>query len=449
MISFIKKLVPGSIKDILRPIKHKTLDTWQYNYLLRNIPNKHRKLVKQLKGKETIRVAFLVSEKSKWKVDEVFQLMQKDVLFSPFIIVTPFHKWDIDNQKSRVEDIVSFFKDKDYESYSHFLEHEKILAELKRSDIVFFSEPYDVARNQNYYSDLFNNKLCFYVPYFYMATTHVKGNSLIFNGINYRFLLSMWKIYWPHNEIKSELETFDKRAIKNSVVTGYPSMEYIYKEVEKPINSFESWKKNSHHKIKIIYAPHHTIFDDLLNLEKISTFIENSDVIKNLAIEYQNYIAWSFKPHPSLLSNLYLHPDWGKEKADAYYRFWKEQDYTQFDDGTYDDLFLESDAIIHDCSSFIVEYAFTKKPCLYLIGNTDINKYLNEFGRSVIGVYQKAQTPEQIEKFIKNLIHSRNQKKLQNTQFFNKYVEDFYQSQLPSERIINDLKQSLGHINEV
>lgn len=448
MISYLKKWMPDFIKDILRPIKQITYDAWQYNQLLRNIPKKHTQLIKALQGKQTLRVAFLVSEKSKWKVDEVFRLMQQDTLFSPFIIVTPFHKWDLNNQMTRVADITHFFQSKGYEVYSHFSDSQSVTDELEKADLIFFSEPYDVARNKAYYSNLFSKKLCFYIPYFFMATTHVKGSSLKFNGIYYPFLLSMWKIYWPHNEIMSELKKFDKRAIKSSVVTGYPSVEYIYKEALKPIRASSVWKDNAQDKIKIIYAPHHTILNNMAGLEKISTFIENSEVIKELAIKYQKNIAWSFKPHPTLLANLYVHPAWGKEKADAYYQFWQEQEYTQFDNGAYDDLFLQSDAIIHDCSSFIVEYAFTQKPCLYLIGDTDINNFLNDFGKGVIGVYQKAHSPEQIEGFIKSLINN-DKKTAQNTQFFNQYLEQYYQYQLPSERIIHDLKQSLGYRNDI
>lgn len=447
MINLIKRLLPKSVKIILKGIKSFTFDRLYYNWLLWRVPQKHKCLIKKIRKKNTISVVFLVSERSKWKADEVFQLMRNDSLFNPFIIAIPFHKRDLESQKKNVEDIKNYFFNKGYDVYSHFQDANEINKRLKSADLVFFSEPYDVSKNKFYYLDLFTNKLCFYIPYFFMATTHVKGNTLNFNGIYYRFLLSMWRIYWPHNEIKNELEKFDNRVIGTSVVTGYPSMEYIYKFSKKLVASNNAWNSAAQGKIKIIYAPHHSIFLNDPARETLSTFLKNAEIIKELSIKYKDKVSWSFKPHPLLIHHLSEHSDWGKNKAERYYRFWQEQEYTQFDDGIYDDLFLESDAIIHDCSSFIVEYAFTKKPCMYLVGDTDIDNYLNEFGKGVIDVYQKGKSVEEIEGFIKRLIDGKRTQN-ENTNFFQRYLDDFYQHELPSKKIINDLKQSLGYRND-
>ena len=133
MISLIKGLMPNFIKDILRPFKHALLDRSRYLWLLWYMPKKHKKLTKKLRNKKTIRVAFLVSEKSKWKADEVFQLMQKDSYFNPFVIAIPFHKWDEENRKVKVQDIKSHFQNKGYEVYSHFQDNKQIVNELKNA----------------------------------------------------------------------------------------------------------------------------------------------------------------------------------------------------------------------------------------------------------------------------------------------------------------------------
>ena len=81
---------------------------------------------------------------------------------------------------------------------------------------------------------------------------------------------------------------------------------------------------------KIIFAPHHTIEESKYSL---SSFLKFGEFIKSLAKAYQGKIQWSFKPHPILKSKLYLHPYWGKQKTDAYYNFWKDESYTQLDEG--------------------------------------------------------------------------------------------------------------------
>jgi hypothetical protein len=56
-------------------------------------------------------------------------------------------------------------------------------------------------------------------------------------------------------------------------------------------------------------------------------------------------------------------PNWGSEKTTAYYDKWDNLDNGQFKSGDYVDL-LTSDALIHDCGSFMAEYLVVGKPAL-------------------------------------------------------------------------------------
>ena len=145
-----------------------------------------------------------------------------------------------------------------------------------------------------------------------------------------------------------------------------------------------------------------------------------------------------------LKSKLYIHPEWGRKKADEYYAFWDAQDYTQLDDGEYEDLFITSDAIIHDCSSFIVEYAFTGKPCLYLINENNLNGLLNDFGQGVMSVYEQARVEAEIESFIADLVNDNAGIDPCKRAFFDDYVNTYYKNKQPSESIVEEIKRSLG-----
>ena len=85
----------------------------------------------------------------------------------------------------------------------------------------------------------------------------------------------------------------------------------------------------------------------------------------------------------------------------------KEQPYSQLDEGEYDDLFIESDGIIHDCSSFMVEYAFTRKLCLYLINENNLTGLLKEFGEGVMQVYEQTRNIDEIKAFVYHVIKKR------------------------------------------
>ena len=87
--------------------------------------------------------------------------------------------------------------------------------------------------------------------------------------------------------------------------------------------------------------------------------------------------------------------------------------------GDYFDLFVNSDALIHDCSSFMVEYLYLNKPCCFVIKN-NINKYLSKLGKKCLQCHDIAKCEDEIETFIINVqkgtydIHQKKREKVLN-----------------------------------
>ena len=442
VIKTIKRMLPLPIKKIIFIVKARTFDYFQNKLLVKKIAVKQENLLSGIKGKKKIKVVFLVIHKSVWKVDAVFKKMLADPLFEPVVLICPCITYGEDRMWQDMNESYSYFKEK---SYSTIFSYNKInnrwitLEEIK-TDIVFFTNPYYLTRKE-YYFDAYLNYLSCYVPYYYMATKH-QGDE--FSQFNNKFFLSAWKIYWPHDYTYNISQKLSANKAVNGLVTGYPASENIYKN-NLLLKESSIWKKINLHVKKIIYAPHHTVED---NIQSLSTFLFLGPLIKEMVEKYSDKSQWTFKPHPILKTKLYNHPDWGKEKTDAYYGFWKCGRFTQLDEGEYDDLFITSDAIIHDCSSFIVEYAFTGKPCLYLVNKNNLKGLLNEFGQEVISIYEKAKSIEEVEMFVSSVINETVKFNGNKWAYFNSYVERYYKNKLPSERIIKDIKQSLGIINE-
>ena len=125
----------------------------------------------------------------------------------------------------------------------------------------------------------------------------------------------------------------------------------------------------------------------------------------DLAQRYQEFIQVAFKPHPRLLTELYAHPEWGKQRTDDYYRLWSTMPNTQLELGQYVDLFMTSDAMIHDCASFVIEYLYTHKPVMFvsrnidqlLVGQTDLSR--EAFGQLYIGCDER-----EIIDFVDNVV---------------------------------------------
>ena len=85
----------------------------------------------------------------------------------------------------------------------------------------------------------------------------------------------------------------------------------------------------------------------------------------------------------------------GKEKTDKYYQRWSKEAILNYQ------LILcrsfnSSDALIHDCGSFIAEYLHCGKPVLYLLKDKSYKEY-NEFGIMVLSQHYHGYFEEDIE----------------------------------------------------
>jgi CDP-glycerol glycerophosphotransferase (TagB/SpsB family) len=99
---------------------------------------------------------------------------------------------------------------------------------------------------------------------------------------------------------------------------------------------------------------------------------------------------------------------WGKKKTDAYYNKWENLENGQLENGDYIDLFLTSDALIHDCGSFMAEYLITGKPSLFMVRDESIMEYWNTFGEKALAVHYQSRNKKQVIDFIENIVLNEN-----------------------------------------
>jgi CDP-glycerol glycerophosphotransferase (TagB/SpsB family) len=220
-------------------------------------------------------------------------------------------------------------------------------------------------------------------------------------------------------------------------------MEEYFEKLEN--NTFENPWKNKDFRKRIIWAPHHTILED--GRKKMSNFLEYAELFKELAIKYQDKIVWAFKPHPGLKSKLSSNTVWGEEKTNEYYNFWKNQEYTQLEEGYYIDLFHYSDAMIHDSGSFLNEYMYFRKPVLYLLSNKK-KPYYNQFGLDALNACRIGQSFDDISNFTNELSKSALSITEEHEEFYKNQLLPFFEIDSPSDKIINILEKHLCEIKE-
>lgn len=351
-----------------------------------------RRRLRQLFSKRPIRVAFQVAQLGKWKSESIYRLMEKDPRFSPCIWCVPvadYHRTKPELHKRESERIISYFTEKGvrifaYNSLEEFPPEE-------RPDLIFIYEAYDGCFAAESFRGMEKELFC-YVPYCFHNSDHACAyDSLGNHGAVFEFVEN--ESYFSYVRLHSS------HRGRICVVTGTPLADVFMGEAAR---TAPVWKDCGKPMKKVIWAPHWTIVPGS-SWFVCGTFLKNAEAMLELAQKYKDEIQFAFKPHPVLYKVLCELPGWGKEKTDAFYHQWQEMPNTQLEEGAYTALFMQSDAMIHDSGSFILEYLFADKPCMFLRENEGYGNY-NEQSLDCLQACQFGLTKEDIEKFLQRSV---------------------------------------------
>ena len=351
--------------------------------------------LKKARRKDEIVVLFFLIHESVWKYEGVYRLLEADEQFRPIIIVCPDIKFGREEMFLNINKSFASFQSKGYNVLKSIDEEGKWLNVKKdlNPSVVFFTNPYPLTHPfysiQNYL-----NKLTCYVPYNF-------GNSELMDSFyNLDFHNLLWK-HFAESKIHFEYSAqYSRSKGKNVVVTGYPGLDRL---IKKKTLQVSEWKQSE--LIKIIWAPHHSIEQD--SELGYSSFLSYAEFIFRILEKYKDKIQIAFKPHPLLKSKLSQLSSWGPVATDHYYERWKVIENGMLVEGDYIDLFLGSDAMIHDSGSFLIEYLYTGKPVLRTNSDRFFVDKLNSFAKRAYDVHYVAGKEEDITGFIENLINKR------------------------------------------
>jgi len=367
-----------------------------------------------------------------WKLDSLFRLMQEHPRFHPYIVVTPMtylRHSDAKEVQSTVQKTQHYVEQLGYECVVPYDVQRRRWLDFRKKlhpDIFFFAFPYKDTPPK-YYIYHFRDTLTCYVPYAFTAINFLKLNY----GLIFHSLVGIYMVESSIHQNIAVTNSLNKGA--NVVVTGYPGIEVYLRKDHKPINV---WKHQSAPKKRIIWAPHHTIDGG----GDLSTFLLYCDDMIRLAEKYSDRVQFAFKPHHVL--KLKLHKLWGEERTEEYYRLWREMENTQLEEGSYVDLFLTSDAIMHDCGSFTTEYLFTRKPAMYLMRDDNMEDKFNDFGKLAFEQYYKGRSLADIEHFIEQVVVAGDDPMAEQRDRF--YKDYLYSDKMPSERILAAIEDMIN-----
>ena len=362
---------------------------WKRGTFYRNLEQR----ATAMRQKKIITVVFMVIDLPCWKCDSIYQLMRNHPRFFPIIWIVPeLQIKDADEQLRKREEVIKHFQ-----MHQYTCEENCTLEQLRAKhnpDIIFLSKPYDGTTLWNIND--FDEELVCYIPYGF-GFHSAKNEGLLYGGEN-----MVWRNFYTTNSIRKIAQDCMANGGANVSVVGAPMADtYLFDLYT--VDSKIVWKEAPSHYKRVIWAPHWSIGS--VSWFNVSTFLEVAEGMRKLAEKYKDSIQFAFKPHPLLRDTLYNHPEWGKKRTDSYYNFWANTYNTQLETGAYSELFKQSDAMIHDCGSFISEYLLLNKPCMHLMKDGAFNNF-NELTLQALNCYCRGKHIDDIDTFLQGLLQN-------------------------------------------
>lgn len=375
----------------------------------------------RLRNKQIINTIFIIEELGTWKTENLYKLMLSNSRFSPLLVIPHF----TDSKEEKTKQITSYL-DKNKYHYVVLKDKEKI-NDIVLADIIFYQKPYEYGMRTPGECGLNNNLNALFCYVRYAFNTINKGEE-VKRLYNLRLYNCAWQIYYENEASLNGLEFVIDNHARNSVITGIPIMDILsQKDFPNP------WKQQTTSKKKIIWAPHHSIPSDN-NILHYSTFLQYHNYMLTIADKYKESIQFSFKPHPLLKDN--LKKIWSEKKIENYFNEWNNRDNTQIIEGDYWGLFFHSDAMIHDCGSFTIEYLFSNKPVAYLENSPNHSDNMNDFGKNAYDLHFKIHNEKEIDRFIINVLNGKDSVKSKRELFIQQYLTPPH-NKTASQNIIN------------
>ena len=354
-----------------------------YNFLF---PLCQKGIVWRVRHKERINVVFVAMSISMWRYQDLYEAISKHPRFKATIVILPGKQYSKEQQLSDKEKLIRYFTEK----RCQFVVDEdstkgNIIKEL-HPDILFYPQPYLKCFDKKYEHIAFRSKLLCYYPYAFWMSKEAWSYDQPLHSY-------AWKLFYSTELHRKDAKAYALNRGRNIEVVGYPNADHFLR------GKFDDvWKPQEKLKKRIIWAPHFTIKPGYVSQ---SNFLWMADFMLNIANEYSDKIQFVFKPHPLLFSELCKHPDWGEEKTKQYYEAWQSGENTQLESGEFIDLFMTSDAMIHDSGSFCVEYHYSGNPTMYIAKNFEEQvAEKGEFGQLAMRLHYVGKNEEDITRFI-------------------------------------------------
>jgi hypothetical protein len=226
------------------------------------------------------------------------------------------------------------------------------LAEL-RPDVIFTSTPYDQFQLAQFRSsDICQLAKVVYISYGvdFADKAESSFDQMIFGGPVHR---GAWRIFTRSADNIARYSRYGVAASR-VIAAGLPIIDRYYQDKDVSYAP-AAFRKHNQGRFKILYCPHHSV-------GLWSTFDRNSEVVRDFVVHDES-VCLVFRPHPGL--PIKLEADGVIGQDDLRRRFTSDR---MLYNGSipYYGMFHWSDIMVTDASSFLIQFAPTKKPIVFL-----------------------------------------------------------------------------------
>jgi len=303
-------------------------------------------------------------------------------------------------------------------------------------DYIFIQSPWDNDRPLALKVPYVMFAKILYVPYYPITLVeHFKPeqDDLHFNSYVHNLA---YRIYVQTDMDKSYFEKYQILKAKNVKVVGSTKL-YKLRYLRK---NKRGEKEPSQYTFTLIWAPHHSVAKRWLGFGVFHKIYQD---MTRLAKENKG-IKIIFKPHPFLRRSLMEHNIMHKEEYDKWLEEFSNMENVEiYTGGDYFSIFSESDAMLTDGLSFLVEYPVaTGKPLIFF--DSKAHQPLNQIGELALEYAYKVDSFEDFKSILDHLIKSKQNKTKDN--MYEKRIEILEEMERllipdknPAEAILEDV----------
>jgi len=349
-----------------------------------------KRCAEKLARGERLKVSFLVCDASMFSGESVFALMRADPRFDCEIAVAPRVTRGEEFLRSTLSKTVDLLRSRYGGAVRPLYDPVTREAGEIDADLVFSTVVYEDQTLPQYATERLSARslvAVLYYGYGGLFATNEKKTPFLPN------IVLSWRYFVSNRATREMCVAKNPLLAENTIAAGYAKMDRLASVPRLP-----------RARKRILVCPHHTIDPAADGGLALSTFVKNADFLLRLPSMFPE-MDFVFRPHPLLFPRLATAKWWGPERTAAYERAMEAHANVEFQrGGDYFGAFANSDALVHDCGSFLAEYFYTGRPQCYLLkDDASVESQFLPFAKSLLSHVRKAYREEDAVAFLRDV----------------------------------------------